>query len=309
MKMFFAKSACDDDDGIASRYFCGSEDLIENMGPDPRQLRVFEIDTCLETLLCSISTKVENSIKLRSKWEKEVEFNSIEFQFFVGPNAFCGIQGGDGEFWNNNKNNKAIGQHVECRFLEGGGQASTDSADGNHPIAIATIGETLKLNFFTQKQIDGTWQEACEEDRVTCFDLTHNSLFVAMPWEDEMPKQCERGHWTRKAHSVEFDGDDLAVAMVFRKVTNMSVDLFEKDSGAWVFDESGPAQRFLDKHQEELDRFRATSRLPKHKAAMQEIATRLKSFLETKVPDIKSGRDHNPMELDPSDDEDEIIII
>jgi hypothetical protein len=152
MRMFFSKSARPDDCcGLSSRFFYGQAGLLKSMGPDPRQMKVFGVKKCLENLIKDVSKKVQKSLKLRFGWEGSVDFNSVELKFYFGRNVCHGIKGANRKVFKCD-NNKNIGQHVDCRFLEGGGQASADSADGYHPIATATIGGGTAAEFLQTKE-------------------------------------------------------------------------------------------------------------------------------------------------------------
>jgi hypothetical protein len=275
MRMFFSKSTCPDDCGLSSRFFYGPAGLLKSMGPDPRQMKVFGVDKCLENLIKDISEKVQKSLEIMSGWEGSVDFNSVEFKFYFGRNVCAGITiGADGKFLKCD-NNKQIGKHVDCRFSEEGEQISTDTVDGAHPIATVTIGGTRQLTFFTEERKNGKLQE-CR--RLATFDLHHNSLFVLVPWEDEKFKERRDRSFTRYKHSAKFNGNDFSVAMVFRKVNEKSVEFFQMQSGALLLEESSPAKHFLAKHRKEFDCCRAMSRLPEQRAAMQTIGTRLVSM-------------------------------
>ena len=196
-------------------------------------------------------------------WECPVDFNSIELKFYLGKNAFDGIETGDGNYLKLNSNKK-IGQHVDCKFVFGDQnkckQASLDTAMGNHPIATLSIGEMRELTFFEQKkQKKGRWEKK-NALPIKSFHLDHNSLFVLIPWEDEIPRSRTDGFLSRKTHQAEFNGDHLSVAMVFRKVKDNCVDLFEEKSGTWIFNQTSAAANFLCQHRREFDKIRAMSR-------------------------------------------------
>ena len=87
----------------------------------------------------------------------------------------------------------------------------------------------------------------------------------------------------RKTHSAVFNNDDLSVALVFRRVKENNVDVFEDKTGLWVFNESSLGAKCLAKHKKEFDDVQASARLPLQRLALQAISKKLISFLEQKL--------------------------
>jgi hypothetical protein len=63
---------------------------MKSMGPDPREMKVFGVDKCLEALIENISKKVQKSLEIRSGWEGSVDFNSVELEFYFCRNVCAG---------------------------------------------------------------------------------------------------------------------------------------------------------------------------------------------------------------------------
>ena len=145
----------DNDDDNEERFFHGAGGLMTSMGPHPRKFRVFPVKGFLETLLADVSGRVEKLLKTKTRhtWDGRVSFDSLEIKAHFGQDIFEGIKWVDGKSLSVNSNNK-IGQHVDCQFLVKEGevvQASSDSADGRHPIATITIGSARDLIFSSQE--------------------------------------------------------------------------------------------------------------------------------------------------------------
>ena len=66
------------------QFFCGSAGLMQNMGPDPRQLKTIGVEKGLEHFLGKISKMVEKSLKIRSRWDGAVVSDPVELKSHFG---------------------------------------------------------------------------------------------------------------------------------------------------------------------------------------------------------------------------------
>ena len=165
-------------------------------------------------------------------------------------------------------------------------QASSDSADGRHPIATVTIGAARDL-IFSRQERRGGWKKSATE--ITTFELGQNSLFVLLPWKDEVPMK-HGGTMRRKVHEATFRGKGVSIAMVFRRVNEQMTGRFGRDSGLWVFDEESTPGKFLKRNEREFNKITAIGRRPEAQKAMGAIAKRVIRVLEENAREVRKTK-------------------
>lgn len=232
IRVFYGENASPNNP--SSRYVYGPLSVLKSTGSHPsNDYKVYpftkELSDLSTSLFHLVSKKTNNSPR----------FNFLEVKIYIGDNMFQDEVGNRIQDINGVPLrlgcNKKVNAHNDLIFDDNGVQALSDTACGTQYTATMSIGSTRTLTFehLTKSAGEQRWSNTVPRSNRT-FHLNHGSVFALSP-EDDKPTRIRRTlsllHKTK--HRVDFTGNGVSMAFVFRRVDKIST--FDPVTHKWLW--------------------------------------------------------------------------